>query len=282
MPPAPGGTASRVTPGSLDVWLPVGLLLVADASAVAGLVPWTRVAVAAMLIVGFTVRVARDREFAWAWGAAVPLALRHAWATIPPPGALPGLAACDDLLSPPAIWRVAEAGVLLCVLGVVAMVLRADGVGLGLRAPARPIVALAVLGPLVAAPLALVLGPPLAHPFFGPFELDTGLPGALVPALTLGLANGTLEEVLYRGALMGWTARLAGPTAALGIQALAFGLGHGGPDFVGSPLPVVGTLVVAGIVAGLVVQRTGSLLLPIAIHAAVDIPLYYYQACRLS
>ena len=81
---------------------------------------------------------------------------------------------------------------------------------------------------------------------------------------------------------MGWTARIAGPTAALGIQALAFGLGPTGPDYVVSPVPVIGLLVVAGLVAGLIVRRTGSLLLPIAIHVAVDVPLYYYQACRLS
>jgi hypothetical protein len=30
-----------------------------------------------------------------------------------------------------------------------------------------------------------------------------------------------------------------------------------------------------------IVRRTGSLLLPISIHAALDVPLYYAFACRL-
>lgn len=175
----------------------------------------------------------------------------------------------------------AEASVLLGALGICAILLRAGTAGLALHVPPRPIVMFSIVGPLVAAPLALVPGPPLAHPFFGPFTLEIGLARALNPALMLALANGTLEEVLYRGALMGWTAKIAGPTAALGIQALAFGLGHTGRDYVGSPVPVIGLLVVAGLVAGLIVRRTGSLLLPIAIHVAVDVPLYCYQACRL-
>jgi membrane protease YdiL (CAAX protease family) len=38
----------------------------------------------------------------------------------------------------------------------------------------------------------------------------------------------------------------------------------------------------AGIVAGLVVRRTGSLLIPIAVHIGFDIPLYYFMACQLT
>jgi membrane protease YdiL (CAAX protease family) len=39
---------------------------------------------------------------------------------------------------------------------------------------------------------------------------------------------------------------------------------------------------VGGVLAGVIVKRTGSLLVPIVIHAAFDIPLYYSLACRLS
>ena len=92
-----------------------------------------------------------------------------------------------------------------------------------------------------------------------------------------------MEEVLYRGALLSWGERMVGPRAALWLQAIVFGLAHGaGRDFAASPLPVVAVLVVAGVVAGLIVRRTGSLMLPIAVHMALDVPLYYYQACRLG
>jgi membrane protease YdiL (CAAX protease family) len=35
-------------------------------------------------------------------------------------------------------------------------------------------------------------------------------------------------------------------------------------------------------VLGVVARRTGSLLVPFAIHVAVDIPLYHALACRLT
>jgi membrane protease YdiL (CAAX protease family) len=36
-----------------------------------------------------------------------------------------------------------------------------------------------------------------------------------------------------------------------------------------------------GLLAGLIVERTGSLAIPIAAHVGLDIPLYYGNACRL-
>jgi membrane protease YdiL (CAAX protease family) len=36
-----------------------------------------------------------------------------------------------------------------------------------------------------------------------------------------------------------------------------------------------------GLAAGLIVRRTGSLWLPILVHIALDVPLYYAAACRL-
>ena len=36
-----------------------------------------------------------------------------------------------------------------------------------------------------------------------------------------------------------------------------------------------------GLIAGWLVNRTGSLAIPLAIHVALDIPLYYAFACRL-
>jgi membrane protease YdiL (CAAX protease family) len=57
-----------------------------------------------------------------------------------------------------------------------------------------------------------------------------------------------------------------------------------GPDFL-NPLVAVPVLVAVsagGLIAGLIVQRTGSLLLPIVIHMALDVPLYYAFSCRLA
>jgi membrane protease YdiL (CAAX protease family) len=39
---------------------------------------------------------------------------------------------------------------------------------------------------------------------------------------------------------------------------------------------------VGGFIAGLITQRTRSLLIPIAWHVALDLPLYAYLACRAS
>jgi len=95
------------------------------------------------------------------------------------------------------------------------------------------------------------------------------------------IANGVMEEVAYRGALQAWTARVTGPIVAIAGQAIVFGLAHTGPDFLGSPIPVVAAMVTGGLVAGFIVRRTGSLAIPIAIHVGLDIPLYYGNACRI-
>jgi membrane protease YdiL (CAAX protease family) len=103
-----------------------------------------------------------------------------------------------------------------------------------------------------------------------------------VPALVFALSNGIMEEVAYRGALMGWSARVIGLGPALGLQAVVFGLAHGGPDVVGSALPVMIVLAAGGLLAGIIAVRTRSLFLPIAIHVALDLPLYLYLACRVA
>jgi membrane protease YdiL (CAAX protease family) len=41
-------------------------------------------------------------------------------------------------------------------------------------------------------------------------------------------------------------------------------------------------MVAGGLLAGLIVRRTGSLLPVVLLHAALDLPLYYYFACRLA
>ncbi|MEX1294926.1 MAG: CPBP family intramembrane glutamic endopeptidase, partial [Candidatus Limnocylindrales bacterium] len=65
-------------------------------------------------------------------------------------------------------------------------------------------------------------------------------------------------------------------------QAAVFGLAHTGSDFTGPQLPVVLFIAVAGLVAGLIVRRSGSLWFVIAAHIALDVPLYYAAACRIG
>ena len=85
-----------------------------------------------------------------------------------------------------------------------------------------------------------------------------------------------MEEVAYRGALLRWLAPATGVLNALALQAFVFGLAHGvGTDFIGSPLPVMAATAAAGLLLGALALRTRSLLLPIAIHLALDIPVFY-------
>jgi membrane protease YdiL (CAAX protease family) len=261
----------------MAVLLELGPLI---AVAMAAFVPLLTLPVVAGVIGGFLFLRARAHPAAWPWGALVPVAVGLAWRLMPVPEPA-GLADCGSIASAPMLWRVAQAVAVLGSLAVVARLLGADGGSLFLRRPSRRIVVASVAFPLVVAPLALWLGPILAVPFFGQVRFETGIVLAIVPAVVLALANGLLEEVTFRGALMGWGARVLGSTGALIVQAALFGVIHLGPDFTGSPIPVLLAVGTGGLVAGLIVLRTGSLLLPIAIHAALDVPLYYVQACRL-
>ena len=126
-----------------------------------------------------------------------------------------------------------------------------------------------------------MIGPAIARPFFG--ELDYPVPlAALVPAILFGIANGVLEEVLYRGALQAWLARLAPIGWAIAFQGLVFGIVHAGPEVL-ALLPVhIALLTGVGIAAGLARWRLGSLWIPIGIHVGADIALYIGLACRAA
>jgi membrane protease YdiL (CAAX protease family) len=250
------------------------------AVAMAAFVPLLTLPVAAGVSAGFLFLQARAHPAAWVWGATIPVAVGLAWRLMPVPGPA-GPEDCGSIASAPMLWRAAQAVVVLGSLALVARLLGADRGSLFLRWPSRRVVVASIAFPLVIAPLALWLGPILAVPFFGEVRFSTGLLLSIVPAVVLALANGLLEEVTFRGALLGWGARVLGPTGAVIAQAFVFGVVHLGPDFTGNPIPVLLAVGTGGLVAGLIVLRTGSLLLPIAIHAALDVPLYYVQACRL-
>ena len=255
-----------------------GLVPLALLALAAAFVP-LRIPVLVALTAGAAVGIGRGVPVRWAWAAAVPVAINLTWGVWPAPPAASDGSDCASLGSPVALWRLAEALLALAALGVLARVLHAPRSSLLLHWPARSVVRLSLLGFLVTGPLALVIGPLVARPFFGEVGYDVTVVGALVPALVFAVANGTMEELVYRGALLGWSARVLGVGPALIGQAVVFGLAHSGSDVVGNGVPLVLALGAGGLIAGIVAVRTRSLLLPIAIHIGFDIPIYYAFAC---
>ena len=244
------------------------------------LVPAARPAL--LLALGLGVLAPQGSALRWASAAALPVAMILGWGGLASGEVREGLLDCASLLSPPAVLRVAEASI---VGGVVILLARWLGVtpgSLGLRRPDRRAAALGVLAAALVGLGSLLLGTVLAEPFFGPIRLRLSDPVAIVPALALAVANGTMEELAYRGALLVWMSRVTGPFVALVGQALVFAFAHTGADFVASAVPVLLAVGAGGLLAGVVARRSGSLWWPIVIHVGFDVPLYYVAACRLS
>jgi membrane protease YdiL (CAAX protease family) len=246
----------------------------------AALVHETRVATLVLLVAGFLVVRRGGGAEVGAWAAAIPIGLILTLALLPrPPEAAPGTY-CTTPLQPFTVYRILEAGFALAALAIVVPLVRAGTSELGLRRPSLRMAGIGIVGALVVAPVALIVAPPLSEPFFGPLPIRTEDPAALVPAILYALVNAITEEVIYRGALLALLARAAGVPVAIVAQAVVFGFVHGAsPDYVGSSLPVIAVMTVGGIIAGIAVVRTRSLVLPIALHIAFDIPLYYGNAC---
>jgi membrane protease YdiL (CAAX protease family) len=254
----------------------VPVLILASAAAF----PPLRLPALLVLVIGFVVALRRNRPEVAAWAATIPVAVSLGFGLIPlPPSATDG-STCASPIAPFATVRLGEAVLALGALAIVYAVVGRGLAEIGLRRPTRAVATIALVGALLTGPLALILGPPLSEPFFGPLPIHTGDLLAIVPALIFAVSNGVMEEVIYRGALQAWVARTARIAPAIGVQAIVFGLAHGASqDFVGSPIPVVALMVAGGAVAGWIVVRTGSLAIPVALHVAVDIPLYYGNAC---
>ncbi len=269
---------NRVWAGTL---LPL-ILLVAGAA-----VEWMRVPVLLLLLLGLLASLVLPRRVAderagpvvLVYAGCLVVALDMAWAGVPL-GAFADDVACADRLAPFAGLRVIGALLVLTLVGLLVRLVPADPADLGLRLPSRTwlLISLVALPAIGAA--AVLLGPPLAEPFFGPISPMPADLLSLVPALAFALANASMEEVAYRGALLRWLAPVTGVASALALQALVFGLAHGaGTDFIGSPLPVMAATATAGLILGALALRTRSLLLPIAIHVALDIPVFYGKVC---
>lgn len=247
----------------------------------AALVPALRPVV--LIVLGLTTLLARPGSMLlWAAAAGLPVALILTWGDVVGSEMRNDLLDCGNIASHPALLRIAAA---LVVGALVVLLARRLGVSLGslgLQRPTRTEATLGLLAVLLVPAASLLVGPFLAEPFFGPIHLHLSEPLAIVPALGLAVANGTMEELAYRGALMSWLTRPAGPTMALVGQAVVFGAAHTGSDFVGPALPVLVVVALGGLVAGIIVRRTGSLLLPIIVHICLDVPLYYAAVCRLG
>jgi membrane protease YdiL (CAAX protease family) len=276
--PFPGGVLharAASDPRTLAlVALPIAILLVGD------VVPRTRPIVLGLLLLGFAVTIARRSDWRWLWVAPLPIAVWITWRILSAPLAHPGGLDCTDAASPPAVWRLAQASLALGTLVVLMAMLGIRARRLWWRRPSVPVARLSVLGFFVAGPLGLVLGAAVARPYFRTFELNLADPMALVPGMVFSLSNAIAEEVVYRGAFMALAGKVIGLRAALVLQAVVFGLAHAGASFMGSPLPVVLAVGLGGYVAGLLVLKTRSLMLPIAVHAAIDLPVYAFFACR--
>lgn len=250
----------------------LGLLVVA--AAVPGLRPLVLVGLAA----GAAIAIVRDAPVRWAWAAAVPVALSLLWGGLPAPTTAVDGSDCANPASPVATWRALEALVVLTALAGLALILRATPGSLSLRWPARRWVRWAVLGFVASGPVALLAGPSLARPFFGDVGYEL-VAGAVVPALVFAAANGIMEEAVYRGALLGWSAKVMGLGPAVAGQAIVFGVAHSGSDVIGLQLPLMLALGVGGLLAGVIAVRTRSLVLPMAVHIGLDVPIYFALAC---
>jgi membrane protease YdiL (CAAX protease family) len=248
---------------------------------VAALLPDARLPVAIGVVVGWAVLATVRRPEAIAWAAVLPLAVVLPWPLLVGSDVPLGEAGCVDPVSGIAVRRLLLAVVGLGVVAGLARVHRSGPDELGLRRPSRPEAAFGVGGLLVLVVGGLFLGPMIARPFFG--VLDFPMPiAALVPAVIFGIANGVLEEVLYRGALQGWLARITPIGWAILFQGLVFGIVHAGPEVV-ALLPLhIALLAAVGIGGGVVRWRLGSLWVPIGIHVGADIALYVGLACRAA
>jgi membrane protease YdiL (CAAX protease family) len=247
----------------------------------AALVPWLRPGGAVVLAAGWLVLWRTGRPEAIAWAAVLPVGVMLAWPWVLGSDVPLGEVACTSPVSVIVLRRVAMAGVVLGIVAALAVAHRSGVVELGLRRPSVAEAAVAIAGCLVLVVGGLAIGPAIAAPFFGP--LDFPVPtAALLPAIVFGVANGVTEEVAYRGAMQGWTGRLAPVWVAIAFQGLVFGVVHAGPE-VTALLPLhVGLLAAVGIAAGVVRWRVGSLWIPAGIHVGADVALYVGLACRAA
>ncbi len=231
----------------------------------------------------------RFRNKSTALAAVLPVVAILVWRSLPQPPASLAFVDCTNLLAPPALWRLLEAGVALLAIGALIFDRRASLGELGFRRGSRRVRLVAMVGLVVLAPIAIYAATVIGDgrfgaSFFGNYQLDLSQPAAILPALVFAGSNALAEELAYRGAMRVWLIPALGVTGANLAQAIVFGLAHTGQDFVGvqAVIPIMLAMVVVGFIGGVIARRTGSLTLLLAFHAAADIPIYLYFACRVG
>ena len=287
-----GGVAGPARSGRIEGWskVPFGarlpsIVLVAGLGLAAVVREAAPIVFLAILFAYLYARRFGNRSLALA--AVLPAAAILVWRAIPQPTADPLGADCANLLAPPALWRFMEAAVGLLALGALLWDRKASLGELGFRRGSRRVRAMAIAGLLLVGPIAIYVATrfgesQLGSMFFGSYALDLSKPMALAPALLFAASNSLAEELAYRGAMRTWLTPSLGILGANLAQAVVFGLSHTGRDFVGiqGMIPVMLAMVVVAFVAGVIARRTKSLTIPLAIHAAADIPIYLYWACQ--
>ncbi len=173
-----------------------------------------------LVLLAFVVLAPRDAAWRWAVAGAVPVALIMAWGGLIGERLVPEVIDCADPFSAKAWERVVEAVLVIAAVALLARLLGTRVADLGLRRPTRLEVGLGIVAIVIIPIPALYIGSILAEPFFGPMDLDLSDPRTAVPAFALAIANGTMEELAYRGALMSWLSRAAGPFVGLVGQAI--------------------------------------------------------------
>ncbi|MEN8234351.1 MAG: type II CAAX endopeptidase family protein [Actinomycetota bacterium] len=123
---------------------------------------------------------------------------------------------------------------------------------------------------LVTAPLLQLLFPDGA-PQQGIAEITeevTSFADGMIIVLMVGVAAPVVEEMLFRGMLLSRLVRSMSPLWAVVVQALVFGGVH---LLDPSAIAAFPGLVIVGAVLGYAAIRTGSLSLPIMLHAGVNL-----------
>jgi membrane protease YdiL (CAAX protease family) len=186
-------------------------------------------------------------------------------------------ASCSSIASPPVLWAVAEAAVVVAVTAALAGVLGSKAADMGLRRPPKYATRWAITGAAVILGVGLVGVVLLARPAFGLPAVDPGGLGFLLPALVLALAMAVAEEIAWRGAMQGWLAKTLGPWMAVVAQSVLYGIAWG--VLLGWPL---GGLLAgaAGMVLGATVVRTRTIAVALAWHLAFSVPVFVFVACR--
>ena len=288
------GVAGPARSGRIEGWskAPFGtrlpaLLLVALV-AVAAVLPTA----APFVFLGLLFAYLYTRRFgtrSTALAAVLPAAAILVWRALPQPVGDATGADCANVLAPPALWRVLEAAVGIAALIALMWDRNATLGELGFRRGSGRVRLIAIIALFLVAPIAIYTATVFGRAdvggiFFGSYQLDLSQPIALLPALVFAASNALAEELAYRGAMRTWLTPSLGITGANLAQAVLFGLSHTGRDFVGieGVIPVMLAMVAVGFLAGIIARRTKSLTIPLAIHAAADIPIYLYWACRLA